>query len=344
MPPFLSICIPTYNRIDRLKKLVLNILCSPLQDIEIVVLDNCSTDDTLNILNEINDDRLFVYSNNENIGGILNGFIALKYCKGRYSILCLDKDWINIEWLTEFTNVLKKNDNIVTGYCNLNITDKADHVLFHAGFEALSNLAYLSKHPSGDFYRTEKYKNLDILDKLIFENKTFPFLIELINAELAYRGDGLLVNIPLITTENIEDAAKSKSKTYTSKDCFFFPNQRIKEYCKYILHVSSLPITKKEKRKLIKRIFRQGFLSCTIGYKNIMKNNILLWHYSINQKRLFFNDFIYYTYKYFKSFLILNIYMDKIEKILFIVEQNIYLCLKLFMYVLIKKMYFQNNN
>jgi glycosyltransferase involved in cell wall biosynthesis len=51
--PFLSICIPTYNRVHKTLSLVTSILEYDDVDIEVVVLDNCSSDNTEIVLSNI---------------------------------------------------------------------------------------------------------------------------------------------------------------------------------------------------------------------------------------------------------------------------------------------------
>ena len=70
--PVLSICIPTYNRSSELYKKITEILKYKSDDFDIIVLDNCSPDGTYENLKRINDDRLKLYQNESNIGGILN--------------------------------------------------------------------------------------------------------------------------------------------------------------------------------------------------------------------------------------------------------------------------------
>lgn len=296
---------------------------SPLQDIEIVILDNCSTDNTLNILSEIKDKRLFVYSNEKNIGGLLNGFRNLQYAKGMYSLLCLDKDFIDVKKLEDFVCILKKNMDIDVGYCNLNITSDVKYNRYYAGFDAVIHLAYLSKHPSGSFYKTDKYKNLNILTKIFTEDKYFVFNIELINAELASRGNGMIINIPLITTETEEAASIVKTKTYNTENVFFLPNQRIKEFCYYMTHIYLLPLKKKEKVKLADKVFRQGLFSSTIDYKNIMKNKKILQHYSMESRNISSIDCVIYSFQYLTAFIKLNIDMNYVKKIILVIKSYV---------------------
>ena len=54
----LSICIPSYNRLDELKKLLCSISKAKSDEFEVVVVDNGSSDDIDFI--KINDDRIRV--------------------------------------------------------------------------------------------------------------------------------------------------------------------------------------------------------------------------------------------------------------------------------------------
>ena len=44
----LSLCIPTYNRVETLMVMLDHVICDPDfdEEVEIVISDNCSTDDT----------------------------------------------------------------------------------------------------------------------------------------------------------------------------------------------------------------------------------------------------------------------------------------------------------
>jgi glycosyltransferase involved in cell wall biosynthesis len=57
-----SIVIPTKNRAYYLKYAIKSVLSSPRQDIELVVSNNFSSDETSKILSEINDSRMRVVS------------------------------------------------------------------------------------------------------------------------------------------------------------------------------------------------------------------------------------------------------------------------------------------
>lgn len=76
----ISVVIPCFNERDTIKQIVLNVRAAPIENIEIVVVDDCSTDGTVAILqNEVATlvDRVIYQPHNWGKGGALRaGFAA----------------------------------------------------------------------------------------------------------------------------------------------------------------------------------------------------------------------------------------------------------------------------
>ncbi len=64
----ISVIIPCYNAEKFVGDSIKSILTQTLPDIEVVAVDDCSTDNTLSILRSIDDTRLHVYVNEQNLG------------------------------------------------------------------------------------------------------------------------------------------------------------------------------------------------------------------------------------------------------------------------------------
>ncbi len=93
--PVLSICIPTYNRADVLKHCldaIVNHEISKTGNLEIVVCDNASTDDTQTLMQTYQNEYAFVkyFRNEENIGVIYNTIKVLDCATGQYRKLLND--------------------------------------------------------------------------------------------------------------------------------------------------------------------------------------------------------------------------------------------------------------
>jgi len=66
--PLVSICIPTYNRAEMVSKAIESALGQTYQNIEVIVVDNASTDNIEEIVGSYDDQRLTFVKNKENLG------------------------------------------------------------------------------------------------------------------------------------------------------------------------------------------------------------------------------------------------------------------------------------
>jgi glycosyltransferase involved in cell wall biosynthesis len=55
--PKVTVCICTYNRAEMLRESIQSVLNQSYRDMKIVVLDNCSTDNTKELVLSFNDER-----------------------------------------------------------------------------------------------------------------------------------------------------------------------------------------------------------------------------------------------------------------------------------------------
>lgn len=87
-----SVIITTYNRADLLKKSIQSILDQTFDDFEIIIINNYSTDDTLDIISVFNDDRIKVinFKNNGIIAKSRN--YGIRQSVGKYISFCDDDD------------------------------------------------------------------------------------------------------------------------------------------------------------------------------------------------------------------------------------------------------------
>lgn len=91
--PKVSLCIPVRNGERYLQESLASCTKQSFQDIEIIVVDNCSTDNTENLVKKLqkHDDRITYIRNDTNIGLIGNFNKCLEYARGEYiKFLCSD--------------------------------------------------------------------------------------------------------------------------------------------------------------------------------------------------------------------------------------------------------------
>lgn len=80
----ISIIIPTFNRAATLEASLLSVLSQTYSNIEVLVVDDASTDQTINILGEINDRRLKIIRLSENSGAPNARNIGIENASGVY--------------------------------------------------------------------------------------------------------------------------------------------------------------------------------------------------------------------------------------------------------------------
>lgn len=281
----LSICIPTYNRYEKLRSMLQHLLACERKDFEVIVQDNCSNDGTQNIKDDIKDSRLRLIENPKNIGGILNGFGALLDAHGKFCMICLDKDCVLGDKLELFLDTLDKNPEIKYGICDLNLKSQEENKIFTSQEERFKFFSYVGRHPSGMFWDSKLLKNCSVIPRTLSSNVLFVFFTELIFAECSSKeGVGLFYRYPLIITETPEESAKKKTLTYNVSQIFFSPKNRINEYKVYLGQLESLDLNKKVCAWF--RIFMRGLRISTLGYKNIMKDSLHLEHYGISPRNI----------------------------------------------------------
>lgn len=112
----LSICIPTYNRKDRVVKTVQSLLLADIAELEVCVLDNGSEDGTYEALCNFQDRRFRLIRNDTNIGQFQNHYKALFTGTGKYIVVMMDRDEIHIDKLKILLKYLSasKYDAILT--------------------------------------------------------------------------------------------------------------------------------------------------------------------------------------------------------------------------------------
>ena len=101
--PKVSICIPVYNRADILCRAIDSCLRQTYKDIEVVVCDNASTDNTKEVVLQYckKDSRVKLYQNDVNIGGLKNFKKTIEHAKGEFCILLGSDDWISDDFIKE---------------------------------------------------------------------------------------------------------------------------------------------------------------------------------------------------------------------------------------------------
>lgn len=101
--PKVSVLIPVYNRDNLISECIKSARTQTLHDLEIIICDNASTDQTWRICEKeaASDSRLRIFRNKENLGPVKNWMRCLDYARGVYAKILFSDD-------TMYPDCLKK--------------------------------------------------------------------------------------------------------------------------------------------------------------------------------------------------------------------------------------------
>lgn len=113
-PVTISVIMPTYNTPHvMLEQSIKSILMQTYEDFEFIIIDDCSTDDSLEYLLSLKDSRIRVISNEKNMGITASLNIGLSVSCGKY-IARMDSDDIALpERLQEQLNYMERHPGVI---------------------------------------------------------------------------------------------------------------------------------------------------------------------------------------------------------------------------------------
>lgn len=88
-----TVIIPNYNTEGYIENCIKSVLNQTYQDFEIIMVDDCSTDNSLQIVSEINDSRIRIYRNETNSGPSYSRNKAIQLATGTYIAILDSDDW-----------------------------------------------------------------------------------------------------------------------------------------------------------------------------------------------------------------------------------------------------------
>ena len=130
--PKFSICIPNYNYGNYIGETIDSILSQTFQDFEIIIADNCSTDNSIEIIESFNDDRIRLIKNEYNIGFAPNLQKVTQHAKGEYINLLSSDDMMCENSLMTYSNIIEtlgdKSEKTIFFSDSFHIDSKGDKI------------------------------------------------------------------------------------------------------------------------------------------------------------------------------------------------------------------------
>lgn len=176
--PLVSICIPCYNNEGFISQTIFSALNQEYKNIEVIVCDNNSSDESWNNISKINNKKLKKYKNKKNIGMVNNFKKVFNYAKGSYiSFLCGD-DILYKHAIKDVMSLYVKNTKIGFIFGNIDyIGERLGSTNYNYNkilkpFEFVEKSLLSGKNPTfltGTIFKKNTYNENFIKDLLYFD-------------------------------------------------------------------------------------------------------------------------------------------------------------------------------
>ena len=121
-----SILIPTYNRAKIVSETIESAINQTYENLEIIIVDNCSTDGTFEILKKFGSrfSNLRIYQNNKNLGPVRNWQRCIELATGEFSKLLFSDDLIDSTFIVKTIPFLLNNNEVGFVFTGTKIFDE----------------------------------------------------------------------------------------------------------------------------------------------------------------------------------------------------------------------------
>lgn len=109
--PLVSIVVPVYNAADYLRETIESVRAQSFRDWELILVDDCSTDDSVSVIEEyLSDDRIVLIRNESNLKAALSRNRGIESAKGRFlSFIDADDIWMKEKLRKQLDFMKEKN-------------------------------------------------------------------------------------------------------------------------------------------------------------------------------------------------------------------------------------------
>ena len=170
-----SIIVPAYNEGVRIKKCLNSLINQSYKNIEIIVINDGSTDNTLDILKSYDDNRLVILTQkNKGQGAARN--LGIKKASGDYLMFVDADDYVDKDIVKKLLNVIKDNNSDIA-VCDLYKQYGEKNILF-------KNFNYFTSDNVINFMMSHPGPVGRLYDRNLFLKNNISFVEGLINEDL----------------------------------------------------------------------------------------------------------------------------------------------------------------
>jgi len=200
--PLVSIIIPNYNHANYLEERIFSILNQSYQNFELIILDDSSTDNSLDILDKyVNNDKVsYFVKNTKNSGSPFKQWKkGLKLAKGDYVWIAESDDYCALNFIESQLNKLSQADISVAKTCIITKSIGNEKVINHPVFNDSTNVilkreqfvhcpitnisTVIFKNLNSNKLLNSKFENYNLIGDLVFYYEIFNGLNVIYNED-----------------------------------------------------------------------------------------------------------------------------------------------------------------
>lgn len=175
-----SILIPVYNRENLVRATIESAIKQTYRNIEIIAVDNKSTDKTFEVLKEYAEKcpNVKIYQNNENLGPVKNWQKCLEYANGEYVKILWSDDLIHESFIEKTLPILIADSNVGFVFTGTEIFNDITHSRIKSSYFIKNTDKYDSKRfiegsllgkPCPVSPGNAIFRKMDVMNNLVIE-------------------------------------------------------------------------------------------------------------------------------------------------------------------------------
>jgi glycosyltransferase involved in cell wall biosynthesis len=169
--PLVSICIPAYNEEKYITRCINSVLSQTYKNIEIIIGDDASSDNTTKIIKSINDYRIKYFRNENNLGWRLNVKKCYQLVSGDFVTMLPADDYLHEKFVETAIEIFRNYSNVGIWACGNVSVDINGKKL---GSEIRPKLGLIK---SKDYFKyTYSMKNISPPSETMVRKKCFDFV------------------------------------------------------------------------------------------------------------------------------------------------------------------------
>ncbi len=175
-----SVIVPVYNTEKYLEKCLDSIVNQTYKDIEIIVINDGSTDNSFKIINKYVDKYPnIVYKEITNHGQGYARNLGIKLSSGDYIMFLDSDDYVNVDIISKMINKIGTCDVVVCDIYKVIGNELVNFKNYYNYFKDNINLMLSHPGPVAKLYKKEVIKNVSFLENVYYEDLSFTPVISL---------------------------------------------------------------------------------------------------------------------------------------------------------------------